>query len=130
MKGFSMSARIPLIGLLLVLILGGPPADAKTPMAFTGYHLGAGFAVSTNSDWQIFNKGYSPSRNLFVNAQLGKDSNPGTASLPLRTISAAQALVRNIHASNGRPIQVSLRGTFYLQQTLKFNAADSRRGSK
>jgi hypothetical protein len=113
----------------LILILGVSPADAQTQMAYTGYHLGSGFAVSTNRNWQIFNKGYVPSRNLFVDAQLGKDSNPGTASLPLRTISAAQSLVRNIQSSNRGPIQVNLRGTFYLQQPLRFAAADSGRGS-
>jgi len=108
---------------------GNCDSGTESRMAYTGYNLGSGFAVSTDANWQTFNKGYFPSRNIFVDAQLGSDNNPGTATLPLRTISAAQLAVRNIPASNAPPIQVNLRGTFYLQQPLRFSSADSGQGS-
>jgi hypothetical protein len=128
-----MNARTPLVVLLLVYASttnsGNCNSHANAPMAYAGYNVGSGFAISTNANWQMFNKGYFPSRDVFVDAELGDDSNPGTSALPLRTISAAQSLVRNIQTGDGGPIQVNLRGIFYLQRPLRFSAADSGRGS-
>jgi hypothetical protein len=129
LSAFILAAGVTNPGHASTTSSGPSDSGAEAPMAYTGYKLGPGFAVSTDANWQIFNKGYFPFRNLFVDAQDGDDGNPGTATLPLRTITAAQSLVRNIQTSNGGWIQVNLRGTFYLQQPLRFSAADSGRGS-
>jgi hypothetical protein len=125
------SSGLPFINPIYISTInrGNCDSGANAPMAYTGYNLGSAFAVSTNANWQIFNAGYFPSHNLFIDAQQGNDSNLGTAALPLQSISAGQSLVRKLQAANNGPIQVNLRGTFYLQQPLSFTAADSGQGS-
>lgn len=64
----------------------------------------------------------------FVVAPNGDDSNPGTLEKPLATLDRARAVVRELKAVGERdhPIVVAVRGgTYFLQQTLAFEPADS-----
>jgi hypothetical protein len=62
---------------------------------------------------------------LFV-ATSGDDANPGTKDRPLKTIAAAQVVVRT-HPDRGKqPITVTvLSGTYYIGQTIVLTPADS-----
>jgi hypothetical protein len=56
----------------------------------------------------------------------GDDANPGTLDAPLRTISRAQAIVRDINANMAGDIYVYLRGgTYTTGETLVFTSQDS-----
>ena len=66
----------------------------------------------------------APSR-LYVSPE-GKDTNPGTADKPLRTLPAAQQAVRALKATATGPIEVLLKaGTYRLEAPLSFTPEDS-----
>jgi hypothetical protein len=59
----------------------------------------------------------------------GRDSNPGTASRPLRTLSRAQAVVRKLIPQMRADVDVYLESGFYrLATPLRFGVADSGTG--
>ena len=56
----------------------------------------------------------------------GDDSDSGSIEMPLRTILAAQERVRELGTRGREATYVYLRGgTYYLDQTLRFDARDS-----
>jgi hypothetical protein len=83
-----------------------------------GSGLGPGlFAQAANTP--------ADSMNLFVSLD-GHDENPGTLDRPFRTFPAAQAAVRLRRRSHTGAIAVYFRrGTYYLDRTVIFTAADS-----
>ncbi len=59
----------------------------------------------------------------------GSDDNPGTLVRPLKSLKAAQSAARIQTADHDQPVNVLLRqGTYYLDNTLIFNADDSGTG--
>ena len=63
--------------------------------------------------------------NIYVDAQIGDDKQDGTKEAPLKTIYAAQKLVRKFNQNMTNDIQVFLKGTHYLDKTLELTNADS-----
>lgn len=56
----------------------------------------------------------------------GSDSNPGSLKNPLQSLEEAQLRVRQSDQRGNQPITVYLReGTYYLEDTLLFEATDS-----
>ena len=61
-------------------------------------------------------------------ATTGNDKNTGTKDKPVATFEKAQALVRKL--SGEKPVSVVFaNGTYYLPQTVKFTAEDSKNTS-
>jgi hypothetical protein len=87
-------------------------------------------ASTPNHAWADLLAGGAPAsaqsaENLFVSLE-GDDHNPGTVDRPLRNLTAAQTLVRNLRKSSAGAIAVYLRqGTYYLDKTITFTADDS-----
>jgi hypothetical protein len=103
-------------------------APLEQNYTFAGKYLAADFTLASDSVFQLFNSDFSAAA-LYVDADQGSDSNPGSSSAPLKTLAAAQLAVQNILATANTNIVVVLRGSFYLPQPLQFEAADSGQGS-
>ena len=65
-------------------------ACGKNTAVYSGYQLGAGYAIATSKTWQIFNSGFSPAQNIFVMLSRAMTAPPGRVHhrfapfLPLR----------------------------------------------
>ena len=71
----------------------------------------------------------TPIPTKFYVSPSGRDSHPGTAEQPFRTLGRARAAVRNVKAKTTQPITVYLReGVYYLTEKMEFSPVDS--GSK
>jgi hypothetical protein len=117
-----------LLGIVSLFPAHSAHADQRLApiVSLKGKGLPAGFSLADNSTFSAFNTVFIPNSVIYADADTGSDTNPGTFSAPVKTLTAAQTLVRNSLAqTSSRNILVVLRGTFYLQQTFNLTASDS-----
>ena len=125
LKAFFLLVILSVIGLLFSHSARAGQSLAPI-ISIKGKGLPAGFTLADNSVFSAFNTGFVPNLVIYADADTGSDSNPGTFGEPVKSVSAAQNLVRNSLAQNSNEnVLVVLRGAFYLQQTLNLTAADS-----
>jgi hypothetical protein len=129
-RAAALAALSTSIFLSIISLFAAHPAHAGQPLApivsLKGKGLPAGFTLADNATFSAFNTVFIPNSVVYADADSGSDTNPGTFSAPVKSLAAAQTLVRNSLAqTSNRNILVVLRGTFYLQQTFNLNASDS-----
>jgi hypothetical protein len=125
---------------IVAFVLGAGAACSSSPGSWSSSDGGAVADGGAQSDAQLpgttpdaeapdsgdDGEGGPPAGDEIFVATTGNDANPGTKAQPLKTIAAAQAMVR-AHPDRGAvPITVTvLPGTYYVGKTIVFTYGDS-----